>query len=155
MNQCIKVNLDKGEMVAYGKTIPVACKVRNELNGLRKPNEVIFSIPDKKPVYPRTFPKGVWNVYKPLPRPNEPYLAPFFIPTDAWEYLPIWQLDGKGQYGMAMKYTTRVEGYGFHYSTSNTTLGCIKILKLDDLLFLVERINDDLANKKRVTVEVV
>jgi hypothetical protein len=153
MTQVIKVNLQKKEMIAFGRTIPISCDVRNELNGRRYKNEVVLSIPHKKPVYPRTFPLGTWNVYRPAPRQSD-YLRPFFIPTDAWQDLPIWKLDAKGQYLEPMKYTTKDEGYGLHFSTSSTTQGCIKITKLDDLLFLVDRINYELNSERRVIITV-
>jgi hypothetical protein len=47
---------------------------------------------------------------------------------------------------------TRDMGYGLHYSTSNTTQGCIKIMKKGDLLWLVEKILED---KEPVTLTVV
>ena len=40
--------------------------------------------------------------------------------------------------------------YGMHYSTSGSTLGCIKILELDDFMWLVETICDAIEKKEEV-----
>jgi hypothetical protein len=143
-------NLDKGTLTAFGRNIKISCVVRNDINGWRKSHEVVKSIPEGLPIYPRQFPKGVWDVGKPLSR-TDPYLAPYFIPTNAYQYLPIWTLDD-GCYSEKTEKTTRDMGYGLHYSTSNTTQGCIRIMKKGDLLWLVEKI---LESKEPVTLTVV
>ena len=45
-------------------------------------------------------------------------------------------------------------GYGLHYSTSRTTLGCIKIHDIMDLYSLVETIRSVLDKKEVVNIEV-
>ena len=144
MKHTIKANLEKGIMEAFGSTIKISCIVRNELNRWRpraNTPDICFSVPDQKPIMPRQFPKGTWQVGKPDAR-STPYLAPFFVPTNATQYLPIWKLDSRGYYVEPMKFTTLDKGYGFHYSTSNTTEGCIKILSHTDLLWLVTQIKN-------------
>jgi hypothetical protein len=143
-------NLQKGILKAYGRDIKISCIVRNDINGWRKSHEVVLSIPEGLPVYPMPFPKGVWDVGKPLSR-TDPYLAPYFIPTNAYQYLATWTLDD-GCYSEKTGHMTRDMGYGLHYSTSNTTQGCIKIMKKGDLLWLVEKILED---KEPVTLTVV
>jgi hypothetical protein len=90
------------------------------------------------------FPVGKWPIGKPLPR-TAPYTAPFFIPTDAFQMLPVWEIKD-GKYVKATDKLIRDSGYGLHFSTSNTTLGCIKIINRDDLLMLVDDINNVLYN---------
>ena len=147
-----KANLTTGKWEAFGRVIDISCVVRNELNNRGK-KEVVYSIPSKKPIQPRPFPVGIWTVRKPLAR-TDPYLAPFFIPTDASQKMPVWAVDAGG-YLNVTDATTLDCGYGCHYSTSRTTQGCIKVLKLADLLFLVDMINKALENGDGVTLEVV
>lgn len=150
----VVANLKTGKLTGFGKTINISCVVRNEVNGWRKKNEVIVSIPENKPIMPRQFPKGEWIVSMPVPR-KDPYLAPFFIPTNAFQFLPIWSLDNKKNYDKPTDILTKDIGYGLHYSTSNTTQGCIRILKQDDLLWLVTNIIDALNNENTVSLLVV
>ena len=150
----VVANLKTGKLTGFGKTINISCIVRNEVNGWRKKHEVIKSIPSNKPIQPRQFPKGEWNILRPVTR-EDPYLAPFFIPTDAFQFLPIWELDSNGHYSKPTDEMVKDKGYGLHTSTSNTTQGCIKILKLDDLLWFVTNIINALDNKNTVSLLVV
>jgi hypothetical protein len=139
----IYVNLEKKLLTVGDKNIPISCVVRNELNGwrpMKNTKDVFTTLPDQEPSMPRTFPKGVWNVYKPLPRTN-PYLAPFYIPTDAYQELEVWELDSKGYYVRGTGRKVKDIAYGLHFSTSNTTQGCIKILNLEDLMYLVNKLS--------------
>lgn len=112
--------------------IHVVSPVRNETNGLRSL--------DSKPVYtegangskgrpymPRPFPKGDWNIVAVLPK-TDPYEAPAFISTDAHQAMPVWRLKADGTYDAATEELVQDYGYGIHDSTSNTTLGCGRIL---------------------------
>ena len=146
-------DLAKGTLQAFGKEIAISCIVRNEVNGWRRGNEVVKSIPEGLPIMPRQFPKGTWNVFTPVVR-KDPYLAPYFIPTDAFQFLPIWELDSIGHYKCATKTLTKDTGYGGHTSTSNTTQGCIKILNWGDLVWVVEQINKAFLNKDKVVLTV-
>lgn len=154
MKHEMTANLKTGKLSGFGKTIDISCSVRNEVNGLRKKDQVVKSMPSCKPIMPRQFPKGTWDVYMPVTR-KDPYLAPWFIPTTAFQFLPVWSLDSKGQYNAVTDIMTKDVGYGLHTSTSNTTQGCIKIQKLDDLLWLVTQIKNALENKDIVKLTVV
>lgn len=108
----------------------VSCVVRNELNGWRKPHEVVYGITkDNKetniPVMPRVLPKGLWHVVFIEPRSN-PYQSPFVIMTDAHQELDVWSLDENGNYLEPTGEKFDDWMYGIHLSCSNTTLGCIK-----------------------------
>lgn len=141
MTITIEADLHKNILKAFGSKIDISCIVRNEINGWRRSDEVVYSIPDKKPIQPREFPKGMWTIGKPDTR-TDPYLAPYFIPTSAWQYLPIWKLDVNKCYANATPNNCKDKGYGLHYSTSTSTQGCIKINKLQDLLWLVTMIKN-------------
>jgi hypothetical protein len=128
--------------------IPASCVVRNELNGRRKLHdaaEVVYAMGHdpytRIPVMPRTFPTGHWRVYKPRARVDR-YLAPFYIPTDAEQYLPVWALDDHLGYAYPDDGMVLDIGYGLHFSTSPTTVGCIRIHQERDLLWLAETINN-------------
>lgn len=154
MTLTMKADLKKGTLSAFNSTIELSCIVRNEVNGWRKKDQVVYSIPDSKPIQPRQFPKGRWAVGKPDPRKGE-YLAPYFIPTDAWQYLPIWSLDNNKCYLKETINTTKDKGYGLHYSESTSTQGCIKINALSDLLWLVSMIKNHQAQGDVIMLEVV
>jgi hypothetical protein len=135
------------------KLIPAWSKVRNELNKQRGVSEIVMTEPEEHPYYPRAFPNGVWNLSKPIPR-DTAYLSPYFIPTDAWQMVDTWHImDGKYTAKTGKQY--RDSGYGLHYSTSGTTLGCIRIGDRADLLWLVAEIEKALKAKEKVILEVV
>jgi hypothetical protein len=73
------------------------------------------------------------------------------IMTDANQPLEVWRIDDDGKYELTTGALVVDWGYGLHYSTSRTTLGCIKITNKKDLLKLVEMIE---AEKEPVIVEV-
>ena len=154
MTITMEADLAKGVLTAFDNALEISCIVRNEVNGWRKPNEVVNSMPDNKPVQPRTFPKGIWAVGKPDPK-NDEYMAPYFIPTDAWQYLPIWELDDKGNYKKTMTELTKDKGYGLHYSTSTSTHGCIKIRTATDLMWLVNTIVTHQAQGDVIKLKVI
>ena len=137
-----------------------SCNVRNELNGQRKlhdPTQVIYAMTHdpyhKSAVMPRFFPVGLWNVYRPRER-DDTYLAPFYIPTDAEQYLPVWELDDEGGYKCIGHGMVLDIGYGIHFSTSHTTVGCIRIHDEQDLLWLVDTINKRLDAKDTISLMV-
>lgn len=123
--------IDGGEKIAVSNSV----RIRNREN----PEEVVFTIPDRIPYMPERFPAGVWHVGKPLPRSN-PYLAPYYIPTDAWQLVSEWTLEPDGSYGKPTGKKAYDSGYGIHFSTSPTTLGCLKVVNRSDLLRLAKLI---------------
>jgi hypothetical protein len=140
------------ELYAFGRVLPVSCDVRNEVNGRRQATELAYSIPEKLPYQPRQFPKGLWEVGRPVARQSKD-LAPYFIPTDAWQDLPVWDVvDGKYTHPTDQK--TKDMAYGLHYSEWATTLGCIKLESKADLLWLVAEINGKLNGGLKVFLNV-
>lgn len=145
------------------KPIQADCVVRNELNGWR-PNpkkdparEVVYAMTqdpyNKYPVMPRTFPKGRWRIGQPRKR-TDPYLAPFYIPTDAEQWLTVWELDKHGGYYRPTDEKVLDLAYGIHFSSSNTTVGCIKIYREEDLLWLKNVVTEQLEQGRAVWIEV-
>jgi hypothetical protein len=141
--------------VTAGETffkVAVSNKVR--IRNLENPEEVVMTIPDGKPYMPKGFPHGLWKVGAPVPKTN-PYLAPYYIPTDAWQMVTEWALDADGSYKAPTSRQVRDAGYGIHFSTSSTTLGCLKIINKSDLLMLTQLIAGKQAKGEPVTFEVV
>ena len=132
--------------------------VRNELNGRRRlhdPEQVVRAMTQdpyhKPPVMPRPFPRGIWEIGKPRERTDE-YLAPYYIPTDAEQYVEVWEID-KG-YTKATGRKVLDLGYGLHYSKSSTTVGCIRIHERTKLLWLVNAINVERELGRSIILEV-
>jgi hypothetical protein len=146
-------------VLRYGnRAIRVECNVRNELNGRRELYEpVVYSELEDgskgKPYMPRPFPKGVWTVTGILPK-TIPYEAPEFISTDARQIVNVWSVVD-AHYGAETKDAIEDYGYGLHNSTSNTTLGCGKIIGSQDRADLVEAIRIAWTAGDVVTLEVV
>lgn len=139
-------------LVAWKKVIPCWCRVRNLENGLRERNEVVRSIPSGEAYSPQVFPNGVWGVEKPRLR-TDPYLAPFYIPTDAFQYVDVWEVVD-GVYVRKTDKKVLDQAYGLHFSTSDTTLGCIRIRDKEDLEWLVAVLNE-FGRDEKVEMEVV
>jgi len=125
-------------------------RVRN----MENPEDVAVTIPDCRPYMPKGFPAGVWKVGMPVAKSN-PYLAPYFIPTDAWQNVTEWALDADGSYKAPTSRQVRDTGYGIHFSTSSTTLGCLKVINRSDLLTLAQLVAGKLSKGESVTLEVV
>jgi hypothetical protein len=155
----ITANLATGEMRVEGleRTIEISCDVRNELNGRRQKNEVVFTIPGGLPYYPRQFPAGTWRVQD-VRRRSDPYRRPFFIATTAHQLVEEWEIkdgqDGKPAYDRPTGKMVEDREYGLHHSASPTTTGCIKIAHEEDVRWLVDRIHDAEAIRDNVTLEV-
>ncbi len=143
------VQLNSGEIV----DLSASCDVRNEENGRRKDSQVIRSMPDSLPVQPRRMPKGLWTIGMPQRRSAEDR-APYFIPCDALQELPVWLLDENGHYEAPMAKKVIDKGYGLHCSIWETTLGCIKMFNSKELLMLVNLIFAEKTAEKKIMMEV-
>jgi hypothetical protein len=143
------VKLNSGELV----NLPASCNVRNEINGRRKDSQVIRSMPDSFPVQPRRMPVGLWNIGMPQRR-SQADRAPYFIPCDAIQELPVWLLDEHGYYEAPLAKKVIDKGYGLHCSNWETTLGCIKFLVSLQLLMLVNLIFAEKTAEKQILLEV-
>ena len=111
---------------------PATCKVRTELNGQRKKNQVIYTVNKRpKPYYPRQFPSGIhkitgieWTI-KGTERYKE--YGPVIIKTDATRKIFTWDLDREGNYWKPTGNTQVDTGYYIHHTHKYwTTHGCIR-----------------------------
>ena len=94
---------------------------------------------------PRRFPVGKWHnhgsaIRTPIRMEDNGYLYPFFIATDAWQWLDEWELDDKGFYpsaptGKKVKDTAD----GLHFSSCDWTQGCLRIATEAELRWLVAK----------------
>ncbi len=141
---------------------PASCVVRNEVNGwreLHEKTEVRWSIPFHNdeipmPYMPRPMPKGIWNIETPVKTSMRVY-APYFIPTDAEQWVRIWELDENGGYDYGTKERQLDYRYGIHYSElSNTTLGCIRVGSYKDAERIAILITEQLDKGLPITLEV-
>lgn len=149
------LNLKENTLKIDSFMFSISNLVRNELNGWRKKDQVIRSIPHNKPVYPRQFPKGSWKIYG-VQYTNDPVFAPVKILTDAFQVLPVWTLDEDGNYGEKTIELTRDSAYWFHYSkNSKTTLGCIRENSPTDALKIAELIENELKIVDSIDLEVI
>lgn len=135
-----RVNQQKTLLMTPDREIVITCNVRNELNKRRGGADICHCVPTGKPVMPRPFPSGKFLVGKAKASTN-PYTAPYFITTNATEWLPVWSLNKYGYYEAPTSEMTLSSGYGIHCSTSSTTLGCLRVAKVGDLMYLVDVIN--------------
>ncbi len=159
------IKFDKSDKkITYGtKTISAWNKVRRIAEGTRtkhKSSEVVKTEPVKgepKPYDPQYFPNGAWKITGIVPHPdkkNDSYLYPFFIATDAHQPVKIWTVEKDGSYGVETAEVQEDSGYGIHFSSSSTTLGCIRIELEKDLLDLVAAIKTALAKKEAIQIVV-
>jgi hypothetical protein len=130
-------------------------KVRNELNGLR-PNaekmrvgkgDVFFTTPNDLASMPRSFPVGYWRIDSVIAhgdKEKDAYLYPFFIGTNAFQYLDVWSLDSRGFYVAKTGKRIKDVAYGAHFSVSDWTQGCIRIADINDLLYMVPIVQEEL-----------
>lgn len=143
---------DTDALCYNGKCIHCSCNVRNELNGLRKSHELVYTIPNHNPYMPRVFPEGTWQVFMPEPRTG-PEKYPYFILTSAYRIVEVWDVEN-GKYTKPNGIKDKDIGYGIHYSEYHNTLGCIKIEDISDLLVLVNDIKAALSRNEQVRLTV-
>ena len=134
-----------------GKQISCWSKVRNELNGLRPRAPLLMGTTDVYlatgdiPAMPRPYPVGSWRIlgFKEHPDPTEDngYLYPVFIETDAYNYVPEWELDDNGFYLRPTGETVVDRDNGLHFSSSDWTDGCLRIGSEDDIRYLWASLN--------------
>jgi hypothetical protein len=134
------------------------CKVRNELNGLRKKNQVVKTYPlgdyKREPYYPRKFPTGLWVVKNPI-WTDDPDYSPVKIPTDAFRRVLTWHTDD-GYYSKIDERHQTDSFYHLHYAkNSSTTLGCIRIGSEQDAIDIAEKVSESILAGEDVYIEVI
>lgn len=159
----IKVNLKEG-LLTYStsngqKVMGVSCRVRTLANGQRKKavKDVVRTIPQGIPYDPVTFPVGLWNITAVEWRKDKGFNAWEYgdvkIRTDAFAMAETWMLDYDGNYDKPTGNKIRDEGYLLHYSSSRTTLGCIRFDSQEDANE-IGRYIEQLLPKHKVQLEV-
>jgi len=136
---------------------PASCKVRNELNGKRKENEIIYTVPisgHPKPYYPRAFPGGMFEIID-IEYTKNPEYAPQKIKTTATREVFTWDLDTNGNYWKPTGKTQVDSAYWLHHTKSSTTLGCIRITKFEDATHLANILEPVLVHGDTVYLEVL
>lgn len=132
------------------------CRVRNELNGWRRKDEIVrtYGIDGKRsPYYPRKFPTGVWTVKEPI-WTRDPIYSPVKIPTNAIRTV-LTRENESGNYGTFDGETIEDSFYHLHYSEGSTsTLGCIRLDSSSDAADIANLVSFYLGKKQKVFLEV-
>ena len=151
-------------MDILGRTVECSCDVRTLANGRRGLREVVYSTTrSRKPgvAYdPMVFPVGLWLLTSvEVTDPPNPYLGPKFIRTDAYQKVEEWAVTQDGSDVVEYEAPTGryVFDYGYllHFSTSPTTLGCLKIHSLNDMLWLCDCVEMALREGRDMTLRVL
>ncbi|MCK5601409.1 hypothetical protein KAR91_06065 [Candidatus Pacearchaeota archaeon] len=131
---------------------PATCKVRNEINGQRKANEVIYTVNKRpKPYYPRTFSSGIHTIteiewVKPGTKRYKEF-GPVIIKTDAIREIFTWDLDREGNYWKPTGNTQIDTGYYMHHTHKYlTTYGCIRGGDTESEMIHIARIIEPVLN---------
>ena len=155
----IIADIGAGVLRINGAIYPITNKVRSLRDGTRASYEVIRSIPDNQPYDPRSFPKGLWNITGVEWQREKGFdrntYGPVKIRTDAWQMVNVWRLDENGDYCDETERRTKDTGYLLHYSTSGTTLGCIRLASPQDAETIARIIQRLFDQSDSVQLEVV
>jgi hypothetical protein len=154
--EVLEVLNNKGEIQ---KKYQATCKVRNEINGRRRLDQIVKTFPitsklGRQPYNPRKFPTGTWRVKMPIPS-DDPEFAPVKIPTDAIRRVLTSEVEGGRYAGLSGKHQDDAF-YHLHYSHKyRTTLGCIRLNSADDALEIAAMVTKELKDKREVWLEVM
>jgi hypothetical protein len=145
------------KMIAFHRTIDVSNKfyeILTETPGEHVVQSTNQDGTDGVPYKPEAFPVGIWNIRMPQPRTSI-YTAPYFIPTDAHQLVDEWELDEHQLYKCPAGRQVMDWGYGIHHSQIDYTFGCLRVLEIRDIVWLVGQLNQVLIEGQKVTLEVV
>jgi len=148
----------ENKLYVNGKPFKATCKVRNELNGWRKKDQVVKTYPlgnfERQPYYPRKFPTGLWRIKPPVWTDDIDY-APVKIPTDAFRGVILWDTK-KNKYVKANGEHHTDAFYHLHYAkNSSTTLGCIRLDSDEDARYIASLIEYELKIGNKCWIEVI
>jgi hypothetical protein len=154
----IIANLNTGKLLLPDAVYPVSNRIRTIRNGTRKSYEIVRTIPDNLPYDPLPFPGGIWHVtgldWQKEKGFDPNTYGPVKIRTDAWQWVNMWDLDADGDYLRETDKRVKDMCYWLHYSTSGTTLGCIRLNSPEDAAVIARTIARAL-DREEVTLEVV
>jgi len=140
---------------------PATCRVRNELNGQRKTNQVIYTVnKNPKPYYPRQFPSGIHRItgIEWTKKGSKRYgqFGPVIIKTDAIREIFTWDLDREGKYWKPTGNTQIDTGYYIHHTHKySTTHGCIRGGNTESEMIHFARIIEPVLEHENVYLEVL
>ena len=130
-----------------------SCHVRNEINKRRLVNQVVYTIPDKTPYYPRQFPIGTWEIYEATSTKN-PEMAPYIIRTNAFLMVDAWEVKN-GKYYKNLGIKVKDAGYHIHLlAMFRTTQGCIGVQNLEDIVMIYKMVREAFERKEKIILEV-
>lgn len=151
-------------IVENGPTFLADCKVRNEINGERKPHQVVRTIEPngvRRPYMPRTIPSGIWQItgVQWIHDTGSEYY-PVIIRTDAWRRVYIWALSERGKYDYRTRTEVIDEAYHIHFAwynggRSRTTHGCINMHTIDMAINFAEMVESEKEKGENVSLEVM
>ncbi len=150
---------DEDVLYVGNTTYKATCPVRNELNKLRKLDQVVRTYPKdlslpREPYTPRKFPTGLWKVTG-VTVTQDPDYAPVKITTDAVRRVLVWDTR-QGMYSRVTGETQEDAFYHLHYAkNSRTTLGCIRLNSEEDALKIGQEIKDYMVDNIDVWLEVI
>lgn len=166
----IELEFTGKKLRGFDGAVPATCIVRNDLNGWRKPNQVLRELDGHvktdgtgTPYQPRQFPAGRWEITEVVWMPVDSLYWPVFIRTNAHQRLQYWALDEKGNYDHPTGKSFRGTGYALHYARvksesgpvpSQTTLGCLNIPAPNDVEWIGEQLAEAMGQRVRVYVNV-
>lgn len=158
----IITDLSRGKLLlGDAACIEISCRVRSLRNGTRDRSEVVLSIPRGLPYDPMLFPVGLWDItgvewqeINGKAQFDYNVYGPVKIRTNAWQWVKVWALDKDGDYFRERGDEVKDYGYLFHYSVSPTTLGCIRIAKPAEAIFLGHFVERCLSEGEKVESEV-
>lgn len=158
---------DENQIIFGSKVFTVTNRVRNEIDpaNVRRigvASEVRYTVnADRspgKPYMPRKFPKGVWEITGVEYQKDKGFDVHDYgqvrIRTNAHQKVQLWSIDVNGGYNKPLQEFVDDYGYLFHYSESNTTLGCGRIDTQPNALALADLCLDAMKNG-HLYVEVV
>lgn len=142
---------------------PASSKVRNEVNGQRKPDQVEFTIPrnmKSTPYYPRPFPSGIFRItgIEWINNDTARYkkYGPVIIKTDATREVFTWELNQDGNYWKPTGKTQIDTAYYIHHTHRYlTTLGCIRGGDLESEMISLARIIEPVMKHSEILLEVL
>ena len=120
----IVINRDKTLLTFGERSIEIWCHIRDHTTKPDAHPENINGALYPMFYQPMPFPSNLWLLLAVEPN-NDEYTAPFFLKTNAHQTVTCF--DGS---------VVEDYGYGIHFSTSDTTLGCIRVAKESDLRWL-------------------
>jgi len=155
----IIADLNKNLLSFDGKQFAISCNIRSLANRLRFTDEVVLSIPGKKPYDPKPFPKGFWRItavewQSEIGFSEETY-GPVKIRTNACQPVKTWRIDEDGDYLHETDETILDSGYLLHYSTSKTTLGCIRLNSPEETVVIAKMVESVLFTGEEILLEVI